>query len=82
MPEPRDGAWMDLHKTFLKQAQEGNVDLLFLGDSITQGWGGAKKRGTDSTVLAKRPTSASAATGPSTCSGGSRTASSRASSPR
>ena len=43
VPEPRDGAWMDLHTSFLKQAQEGNVDLLFLGDSITQGWGGAKK---------------------------------------
>src|SRR4029077_1893806 len=42
-PEPRDGAWMELHRGFLKQAEDGNVDLLFLGDSITQGWGGAKK---------------------------------------
>jgi lysophospholipase L1-like esterase len=43
VPEPRDGAWLDLHKSFLKRAQEGNIDLLFLGDSITQGWGGAQK---------------------------------------
>jgi lysophospholipase L1-like esterase len=43
MPEPRDGAWMDEHRDFLKQAQDGNIDLLFLGDSITQGWRGAKK---------------------------------------
>jgi beta-glucosidase len=43
VPEPRDGPWLELHRSFLKQAQEGNIDLLFLGDSITQGWGGAKK---------------------------------------
>jgi lysophospholipase L1-like esterase len=42
VPQPRTGSWMDLHQAFLKRAQEGNVDLLFLGDSITQGWGGAK----------------------------------------
>ena len=34
---------MDIHKSFLKRAQEGKVDLLFLGDSITQGWNGSKK---------------------------------------
>ena len=43
IPKPREGPWMELHQSFLKRAQEGNVDLLFLGDSITQGWGGAKK---------------------------------------
>jgi lysophospholipase L1-like esterase len=43
IPQPRQGSWMDLHQSFLKRAQEGNVDLLFLGDSITQGWNGAKK---------------------------------------
>jgi lysophospholipase L1-like esterase len=43
IPQPRPGSWMDLHQSFLKRAQEGNVDLLFLGDSITQGWNGAKK---------------------------------------
>jgi lysophospholipase L1-like esterase len=43
IPQSRPGSWMDLHQSFLKRAQEGNVDLLFLGDSITQGWNGAKK---------------------------------------
>ena len=26
------------HESFLKRAKEGNIDLLFLGDSITEGW--------------------------------------------
>jgi lysophospholipase L1-like esterase len=38
VPAPRDGRWMDLHQRFIKRAQQGRVDLLFLGDSITQGW--------------------------------------------
>jgi len=29
---------MALHQRFLDRAKQGNVDLLFLGDSITQGW--------------------------------------------
>jgi lysophospholipase L1-like esterase len=43
VPEARDGPWLELHKSLLKRAAEGNIDLLFLGDSITQGWGGAQK---------------------------------------
>jgi beta-glucosidase len=38
-PAPREGAWMQLHEKFLERAKQGKVDLLFLGDSITQGWG-------------------------------------------
>jgi lysophospholipase L1-like esterase len=38
MPAPRDGSWMELHRRFVDRAQKGHVDLLFLGDSITQGW--------------------------------------------
>lgn len=30
--------FMTLHERYVKRAREGNVDLLFLGDSITQGW--------------------------------------------
>lgn len=37
-PEPRDGAWMKMHQDFLERTRKGDVDLLFLGDSITQGW--------------------------------------------
>jgi lysophospholipase L1-like esterase len=29
---------MNLHQRFLERAKQGNVNLLFLGDSITQGW--------------------------------------------
>jgi len=38
VPAPREGAPMQMHRDFLKQAKKGGVDLLFLGDSITQGW--------------------------------------------
>ncbi len=29
---------MDMHRRFVERAWSGNVNLLFLGDSITQGW--------------------------------------------
>jgi lysophospholipase L1-like esterase len=38
-PVPRSGSWMQMHEKFLAEAKKGNIDLLFLGDSITQGWG-------------------------------------------
>src|SRR5436190_7359784 len=31
--------WNDKHESFVKRAKEGKIDLLFLGDSITEGWG-------------------------------------------
>ncbi|MBV8880644.1 MAG: GDSL family lipase [Planctomycetaceae bacterium] len=31
--------WNGKHEAFLKRAKEGAVDLLFVGDSITEGWG-------------------------------------------
>lgn len=31
------------HERFVKQAQEGKAQLVFLGDSITAGWGGQKE---------------------------------------
>jgi lysophospholipase L1-like esterase len=42
-PASRTGAWMTLHESFLERAKSGDIDLLFLGDSITQGWGGGGK---------------------------------------
>lgn len=42
-PVPRDGGWMARHESFNKRVAEGNVDLLLIGDSITQGWEGAGK---------------------------------------
>jgi lysophospholipase L1-like esterase len=35
--------WADRHQRFLAIAKKGGVDVLFLGDSITQGWEGAGK---------------------------------------
>jgi lysophospholipase L1-like esterase len=38
-PEPRqENFWTELHEKFLDRAKRGHIDLLFLGDSITQGW--------------------------------------------
>ncbi len=42
-PVPRDANWMKRHESFNARVKEGNVDLLFIGDSITQGWEGAGK---------------------------------------
>jgi lysophospholipase L1-like esterase len=42
-PEPRPGTWVKQHESFLEQAKKGDVGVLFLGDSITQGWKGAGK---------------------------------------
>jgi lysophospholipase L1-like esterase len=39
-PTPRDKGWEKRHETFVGIAKRGNVDLLFLGDSITDAWGG------------------------------------------
>lgn len=44
-PRTREYPWMSVaswkqrHENFLKRAKEGKIDLLFLGDSITEGWG-------------------------------------------
>lgn len=37
---PKDGnkRFFELHESFLKRAKEGPVGILFLGDSITEGW--------------------------------------------
>ena len=42
-PVSRDGGWMKRHESFNERVKKGNVDLLFIGDSITQGWEGAGK---------------------------------------
>ena len=38
VPQPREGAWMEVHNSFRVLAKKGHIDLLFLGDSITQMW--------------------------------------------
>ena len=42
-PVPRAGNWMQRHDKMNARVKEGNVDLLMIGDSITQGWEGAGK---------------------------------------
>ncbi len=42
-PAPRDGNWMKRHDSFNERVKKGNVDLVFIGDSITQGWEGSGK---------------------------------------
>lgn len=37
-PEPRDANWVKRHEGFVEIAKKGNVNVLFLGDSITDAW--------------------------------------------
>jgi lysophospholipase L1-like esterase len=39
-PVPRDDKWVKRHEGFVDIAKKGNVDVVFLGDSITDGWRG------------------------------------------
>ena len=43
-PVPREGRWMERHQAMNQRVEQGNVDLVFIGDSITQGWEGAGKQ--------------------------------------
>ena len=36
-------AWQAMHKGFLERTRQGKVDVVFVGDSLTQGWGGEGK---------------------------------------
>jgi lysophospholipase L1-like esterase len=38
MPAPRDEKWVARHEGFVQEARKGGIDILFLGDSITDGW--------------------------------------------
>jgi len=42
-PVPRDAGWMTRHQSFNAISKEGKAPLVFLGDSITQGWSGKGK---------------------------------------
>lgn len=37
-PKPRDAGWMKRHESFNEISKKGEAQLVFLGDSITQGW--------------------------------------------
>lgn len=38
IPVPRDEKWLARHEGFVEIAKAGGIDVLFLGDSITDGW--------------------------------------------
>ena len=42
-PKPRDGGWIKRHESFNVISKKGEAQLVFLGDSITQGWEGNGK---------------------------------------
>ena len=42
-PVPREGGWMKRHESMNERVAKGNVDIVFIGDSITQGWEGRGK---------------------------------------
>ncbi len=44
-PEPRDANWVKRHEGFNAIAKQGGVDVLFVGDSITDGWRNPPPRG-------------------------------------
>lgn len=42
-PVPRDANWLKRHERFNETSKKGEATLVFLGDSITQGWEGKGK---------------------------------------
>jgi lysophospholipase L1-like esterase len=38
IPAPRDAKWVVRHEGFVQEARRGGIDLLFMGDSITDFW--------------------------------------------
>ncbi len=43
VPVPKDANWMKRHEGFLAEARQGGIEVLFLGDSITDFWRDAKR---------------------------------------
>jgi hypothetical protein len=75
IPQSREGAWMELHNSFRVLAKKGHIDLLFLGDSITQMW---NENNIWQRYYGPRRAANSAAIAPKTSSGGSSMVSSTA----
>ena len=43
-PVPKDGGWLKRHEGFAAEAKQGGIELLLLGDSITDAWRGGKQK--------------------------------------
>ncbi len=86
-PVPRDANWVKRHDGFVAIAKQGGIDVVFIGDSITDGWRREAPKGGKAVWDAhfaplKAANFASAATGRSTCCGACKTANSTATRPR
>lgn len=53
-PAPRGEGWMKRHEQINSRAVPGQVDLVFIGDSITQGWEGAGRATWDKFVGSRK----------------------------
>ncbi len=40
---PRDAQWLKRHEAYVEEAKKGGIDLLLLGDSITEAWRGQRE---------------------------------------
>jgi lysophospholipase L1-like esterase len=53
-PAPRDAKWLARHEGFVAEAKAGGIDVLFLGDSITDYWRNKGKATWDAKYAARR----------------------------
>jgi beta-glucosidase len=54
-PVPRDKNWEKRHESFNEQAKQGDYNLLFIGDSITDGWRNAGKQAWEKYYAGRKP---------------------------
>jgi lysophospholipase L1-like esterase len=45
IPVPRDAEWLARHEAFVERARAGDIDVLFVGDSLTDWWADPEKGG-------------------------------------
>jgi beta-glucosidase len=53
-PVPREGNWLRRHESFNERVKQGGVELIFIGDSITQAWEGAGKEAWEKHFAARK----------------------------
>jgi lysophospholipase L1-like esterase len=53
VPAPRDPGWQKRHAGFVRMAQKKDAEVVFLGDSITDAWGGEGHGGPGAKIFAK-----------------------------
>lgn len=55
LAQPQKSSWMNRHELLTKNLESNPCDLLFIGDSITQGWEGAGRNVWAKEFAAYRP---------------------------